>query len=793
MDSRFHPIHCIQITPSSPASSYHSVVSTSSSRLIVPISNSSKPRPPRPALQFDTDRRPRVQFRGLATSPLSTFVPIDDNNTSHRAHTSGSSIPNTPDDEANYIRKSKLGLGLGIPEAPFNPDPSPIRSPGSEKLAKAEKGEFVGRPSPNFAQRIEEKLLEYSQSGNVVKRWLLEIISWTISALSMAAIIIILFIYSGKPVPTDWPMKLTLNAYISIFSAVASASLLLPASEALGQLKWSWFQGNSKKLWDFEIFDNASRGPWGSFLLLLRTKGTTLAALGAAITIFAMALDPFFQKVVHFHESLQPQIQKGSIPKITRYEPAFNQEFRIGEFLSNPNKDIQQVADKYFTDYGVPEVRFGNNTRPEIPISCPTSKCTWDPYDTLGVCGECVDVADMLEFGCHQAPLDWTQNANSFKQYENGTMCGWFFNATGTRPTLMSGYQIDPATNQSGEVLTTRSLSLVTNVNRRPLFGGSINFKHIRNPLTDFVVVAPADGPEDDKILNSIFRHEKPRAHECILSMCVKRIESSYESAQYTEVVTHRFVNNTPGPYPWTQQKVSEPGTSNPVQYFYFQNITINPGALYSQDNSSGYGMSNNTAFDIITVFDDYLPSFGFRKTNTSATLMKYKTNAEAPTFREYKNNAWLAPNNVSNHIERLATSLTNMIRFASNESVMGDSFGRETLVQVRWPWLSLPLGLLLFTLIFLTATIVRTSVEKEGVGIWKNSAVANIIHGLPDKYRQKFVASQADGTPRTMAKTLSIRMLPTQDWRISGLSCSPPLPSFESEEETSGSPESFV
>lgn len=124
----------------------------------------------------------------------------------------------------------------------------------------------------------------------------------------MTGIVIVLFIYRGKRIPS-WPLGLTLNAYISVLSKVATAALLVPVSEALGQFKWSWFnRDSSKKMWDFEIFDNASRGPWGSFLLLVRTKGRLLAALGAAVTFFALALDPFFQQVVEYpkHWCLQP-------------------------------------------------------------------------------------------------------------------------------------------------------------------------------------------------------------------------------------------------------------------------------------------------------------------------------------------------------------------------------------------------------------------------------------------------------------------------------------------------------
>jgi len=47
--------------------------------------------------------------------------------------------------------------------------------------------------------------------------------------------------------------------------------LILPVSEAIGQLKWIWFQKEAA-LWDFQVYDAASRGPWGAALLLIKTR-----------------------------------------------------------------------------------------------------------------------------------------------------------------------------------------------------------------------------------------------------------------------------------------------------------------------------------------------------------------------------------------------------------------------------------------------------------------------------------------------------------------------------------------
>jgi hypothetical protein len=110
------------------------------------------------------------------------------------------------------------------------------------------------KTSLDFTQRIERKLAEYNASQNVFKRWLFEIFSWLISALCMGAIICI-YVWLNNAQMSQVGQYLT---YTNVLGKVASAALIVPTSEALGQLKWNWFQ-KSKAMWDFEIFDKASR------------------------------------------------------------------------------------------------------------------------------------------------------------------------------------------------------------------------------------------------------------------------------------------------------------------------------------------------------------------------------------------------------------------------------------------------------------------------------------------------------------------------------------------------------
>jgi hypothetical protein len=296
--------------------------------------------PRRPALRFFPTQRPRIRLDGVPSLQIPT-------------------MQTSTIDEKTPI--SSIHPGLGIINGPPKPPSIEISAPAGEDVES----------SPNLAERIERRLYQYSISGNIMKRWLLEVISWVFSAICMAAVIAVLIYLKDDPLK-KWHLAestgLTLNAYISVLSKMAGAALILPVSEALGQLKWSWFQQNSKQMWDFEIFDNASRGPWGSVLLLIRTKGKALAALGAMITLCMMALDPFFQQVVSYPDRWAPQETLSLIPRTMWYDPGLGKVYRDDAEMSVADDDMTLIVQKFAFGNGTQPVPFGNGTRPAIPL-----------------------------------------------------------------------------------------------------------------------------------------------------------------------------------------------------------------------------------------------------------------------------------------------------------------------------------------------------------------------------------------------------------------------------------------
>jgi hypothetical protein len=644
-------------------------------------------------------------------------------------------------------------------------------SPGSYNTASEEKR------SLDLTQRIERKLSEYNASDNVFKRWLLELTSWTISAFCMGAAVGIYIRINGH-LMTDHEFALNCA---NVLGKVASAALIVPTSEALGQLKWNWFH-NSKAIWDFEIFDKASRGPWGAALLLYRTKGRSLAALGALLIVLLLAIDTFFQQVVEYQDHWALETLTGTIPRVVDFNPPFIPSFQIGFETTAEDRVISSALRTYFYFNGTEPVPYGNGTRPDIPLSCPTSKCEWPEYETLAVCSKCEEVSDSLDltYTCLNTTIDWSAKylgPISEVPYPHGTVCGHFLNATSARPILLTGYVADgtEAQNMTGEALLVRLVPLTNFDTKNPEYGvGSVSFKDIRYPILDALVASVVNGT------SSILSQEAPVVNECMLSWCIQTIKSTYEWGTYKEDITSTYLdtNNKGAPWPWYTYD-----TPAGMYIVYNQSLTLRPHGLGKNRTdvtlfSPTYKMSNITAVNVINLFDEIFPSSYTAASPSTKPLLRHH-NFVNPLTRELFSNPWQAPNNLSRHFERMATTITNVVRSSTGTMMVpGEAYSRKNFIHVSWTWLIFPFALLLLSLAFLLSTIVKTS--KDGITtVWKTSAMPTLIYGLPEETRGRFATSSTWNSSHGNTKKVRIKLLPNLGWRVSGqgLLKSPLLP----------------
>ncbi|KAK6863658.1 hypothetical protein PG995_000186 [Apiospora arundinis] len=133
------------------------------------------------------------------------------------------------------------------------------------------------------------------------KGWGAEAYGAALAVCSLAAIIAVVASFEGQTLP-EWPMHITINALIAVFTVLMKAGLAILLTEGISQLKWQWFQKSPRLLMELDDFDNASRGPLGSISFLFKTRqwevANSVAKFAAFLTILAAIIDPFSQQIV---------------------------------------------------------------------------------------------------------------------------------------------------------------------------------------------------------------------------------------------------------------------------------------------------------------------------------------------------------------------------------------------------------------------------------------------------------------------------------------------------------------
>lgn len=168
----------------------------------------------------------------------------------------------------------------------YGTDPSEQRSIKNEVYPHVEESS----PRPTRSQKLKDD-------------WTWEISSLALSLMTLIAITIVLRILDGKPL-SWWKSSISPNSLVSIFAAVSKSAMLLSVTECISQAKWLHFSQDRRRLYNLQLFDNASRGPLGSLIFLWRSMFNfkdVIASVATIVMIAALAVDPFMQQIIDYH------------------------------------------------------------------------------------------------------------------------------------------------------------------------------------------------------------------------------------------------------------------------------------------------------------------------------------------------------------------------------------------------------------------------------------------------------------------------------------------------------------
>ncbi|KAL5340161.1 hypothetical protein BJX70DRAFT_396934 [Aspergillus crustosus] len=200
----------------------------------------------------------------------------------------------------------------------------------------------------------------------------------------------------NKPLST-WDTRLSLNATVSILTTACTTLLMHGVSSFIGQLKWLYFESKKpQKLAHFETFDAASRGVWGSVLLLTTTRWNQ-ATIGAFVTILRLAFSPFTQQVILIE-------QRNVITAADSATFGYAHNYSSDGMRGLANTRAASIQQDPSMQSAIIRGLYGINTTE--PFNCPTA-CRWPgSYISLGFKSTCRNVTEETLRGssCERVP-----------------------------------------------------------------------------------------------------------------------------------------------------------------------------------------------------------------------------------------------------------------------------------------------------------------------------------------------------------------------------------------------------
>ncbi|RGP71209.1 carboxylic ester hydrolase [Fusarium longipes] len=625
------------------------------------------------------------------------------------------------------------------------------------------------------------------------------------SLVSLAVMITLLRVFDGKKV-FAWN-TITLNTIVSILSLVTKANLAYILAECMAQWKWLLFADQERPLMDFDRIDAATRGPLGSLRVLLRTRKALNLQFGAALTLLVVGLDPFAQQIVQLRQNVvfeqRSAQQIGDVALISRATSySMGQTTVLQDTGMNATKYNYTVVNTQIPLSMESAIMTGLSRSPwevarETLVQCPTGNCTWNQFNTLGVCHKCNNITSDLrrvkDFGDALFALgNYQFDGESIPSTAFSLPNGHFIaNIDGCPPYSGIFAKCDkeqPLVIYSDDKYVTTSFG-TGNPNK------TNSMKEIDTLIWSMSVIYPdvdwvnKTSPNNmgNKESDSIKWPDVPlHAMECALHYCVKTIDSAVEGNQLVENITEATeAIRDPDSwqrFPERQDNLPEnipPDDEVDSLEFNSRYSTVGYSGLIlkfpNNETESWYSINSDSVFSISAHFQQL-----FKKNYTEgirmkremekklgkgavgingATLGLEQEDLSTKAYPPALNGIWTwTRTNMTSTFESLATSMTNEIRRnyeprSSQESRqdMGrfrdgtmTELGRVGLLtvvyDVRWPWIALHVAMLLFVSVFLCITLMNSG-SSEAAPLWKSSTLATLRHG----YQVRDVLAGAD------------------------------------------------
>lgn len=529
-----------------------------------------------------------------------------------------------------------------------------------------------------------------------VGSWAWEVGGCALSIVSIALLIGFLAYVDDKEY-ASWERSVSPNTVVSVISTVAKASMLVPVSSCLSQLKWTSYQ-NPTPLYHMQVLDQASRGPAGA-IESLWTVTPGLATVGAGLMILAVAFDPFAQQILSYPSRQVGTNAGGSfVQSADQYWPEWART--VPSRIDSLNITTRGL------ESSMQAAIFNGLTQSNNPLQpvCPSGDCEYDDFVTLGVCSQCKDVTDEANQTCVQSadehrlyteewmteiPLDCTYKTSNGSSIAPGT---WIDDAKWLSQNNYSAFAI------------SNPWSAVS------LSNGSAT-EGERAQLVSFLAAKYENGRTTWTSKNNTTPETKPTLTECSVSLCERKY-SQIKNRGLNENKTEQIMELIE-----TQDLYIGKNIESNITNIWLSTL-IPPNKTNSLSPESNFTIENTTLEDLSLTLIGLFNSTLYTK---DAQAIERSIPGLTPLL------ALWSSNDLNNSITSMATSMTDHIRSsASSKMLSGTTFRTETYIHVRWPWITLPVILIILSATLLMVVSIRN--RKFSTLLWKSSVLPLLL-----------------------------------------------------------------
>ena len=580
------------------------------------------------------------------------------------------------------------------------------------------------------------------------------------SIAATIAIVAILSVYNHQKFP-QVPGDISLNAVVATLSTVSKSSLIFSVSASLRQLKWDWYEKGPHKLEDFETFDAASRGPLSATKLLLgRHILFSTASIGAVITILALGIEPFVQQVAGTAERVSFVLSDDVwTPRLTR--PSF---FPVPGLLGNDSEYLHLLNGAVWNSASTYDLR----------AHCPSGDCQFEPFDTIEFCVEDGIVEDFstMEWNC-SAVWDREIYEGIFETWDNerrikttsGTCRIWL--GRNQNETLYLEHPILYSVQRDGSMDISDTPGKPRAIMNFPLsiLGWMQNDEHdklsdsslIRHrPVISYGFVRIAD---PDPLGTFDFRDNQLEWAEWA-ALCLCKATRIVSVTNGTTTVSYANGGPQMGRQYLASMPSSNPDENNPDERELWKcwapqdggtpdltNLTIHADRIGGRDSqfvadptrmafcSTFFGWDYDIGIRLLSsvLKENLLSATNWTGTDPKASKPDAKIAMVYPIYEPSdaaKDILARVEDITLGSVVRTMVAALNNISFARGEEepVRGSVKVTDIVVEVRWAWLTLLIGLEALGLILLVAVKLR---KKQVAGLWKDSVLAVVYNGL--------------------------------------------------------------